>query len=355
VNVSASTALGDDPVMLPLGPGDPPQIGKFQIVGLLGAGGMGEVYLGSADGQYAAIKQIRPQLVSPERFKREITIMHQVPYGIGPQLLAHDTTAARPWFATEYIPGITLEEAVQGNGPLPRGALWLLLARTAAHLLEIHQPRIGIVHRDLKPANVMLVSDNVRLIDFGIARDGTRERLTGYGVSFGTPGYKAPEQRRGGGPVGTPADMYALGVMLVYAASGSDSGPDTEPLRRADPALAALAERCLLGENDVRARPSAAELVKAARNRELAGHEGWCWPQQVMSRIAAREEFRQATADRGNDGPAQKRAQAGPWSALRQTNHSAFGHACGRGHGRNRIRGGDRDGIRSRGRPGFRV
>lgn len=288
MNTSGSDAQGDDghdPVARPLGPGDPRQIGNFEIIGLLGVGGMGEVYLGVADGQYAAVKLIRPQLVPPERFKREIAILYRVPPGVAPQVLAHDTTAARPWFAAEYVPGITLDQAVQGSGPLPRGALWLLLARAAAQLLEIHQA--GIVHRDLKPANVMLVPDSVKLIDFGIARDGTQKRLTRNGVSYGTPGFKAPEQRRDGGLVTAPADVYTLGAMLVYAASGSESGPDAGPLRRVDAALAAVAERCLA--NDFRARPTAAELVRVARNRELAGH--LCWPLEVTSRITAREEF----------------------------------------------------------------
>ena len=245
---------------------------------------MGEVYLGAADGQHAAVKLIRPQLVTPERFNSEIAIMHRVPPGVGPRMLAHDSTAARPWFAAEYIPGITLDEAVQGSGPLPSGALWLLLARTAAQLLEIHEA--GIVHRDLKPANVMLVPDDVQLIDFGIARDGARrERLTGNGVSYGTPGFKAPEQHRDGGPVAAPADVYALGAMLVYAASGSQSGPDAGPLHRVDAALAAVAERCLAGES--RARPTAAELVKEARDRERA--RPLCWPPEVTRRIVARE------------------------------------------------------------------
>jgi predicted Ser/Thr protein kinase len=288
VNAGVSDAQGDeggDPVARPLGPGDPRQIGKFEIIGLLGAGGMGEVYLGAADGRYAAVKLIRPQLVSPERFKREIAILYQVPPGVAPQVLAHDSTAARPWFAAEYIPGITLDEAVRGSGPLPRAALWLLLARTAAQLRQIHEA--GILHRDLKPANVMLVPDSVTLIDFGIARDGAQRGLTREGVSYGTAGFKAPEQHRGGGPVTAPADVYALGAMLVYAASGSESGPDLWPLRRVDAALAAVAERCLA--DDPWARPTAAELVKAALERELAWHPRW--PQEVTSRIAAREDF----------------------------------------------------------------
>ena len=350
MNTSASGTQndeGDDPVARPLGPGDPRQIGKFEIIGLLGAGGMGEVYLGAADGQYAAVKLIRPQLVPPERFKREIAILCRVPPGVAPQVLAHDSTAARPWFAAEYVPGITLEEAVAGGGPLPRGALWLLLARTAAQLREIHEA--GIVHRDLKPANVMLVPDSVRLIDFGIARDGVQQGLTRNGVSYGTPGFKAPEQHRGGGPVTEAADVYALGAMLVYAASGSESGPGAGPLRHVDAALAAVAERCLAGQP--RARPTAAELIKAARDRELAGH--LCWPQEVTQPDRGTGGLRQETTGQGNDGPARDRARAGSRTAPRRHGHAAApSHARGRGHRRDRIRDRDRGRVRGRGRPG---
>jgi predicted Ser/Thr protein kinase len=291
VNTSASAVQGDKggaPVERRPGPGDPERIGNFQIIGLLGAGGMGEVYLGVAGGRYAAVKRIRPQLVSPERFEREVAILHRVPRGVAPRLLAHDSTVERPWFATEYVPGLTLEQAVQGSGPLPADALWLLLARTAAHLQEIH--KLGMVHRDLKPANVMLVPDDVRLIDFGIALDGDMERVTRDGAGCGTAGFKAPEQH-GDGPVTAAADVYALGATLVCAASGSapgpESRPDLRPLRHVDAALAALAQQCLAAYPP--ARPDADQLIKVARGRELAGY--LCWPQEVTRRIAAREDF----------------------------------------------------------------
>jgi hypothetical protein len=322
VNTSADDAQReerDNPVARPLRPGDPRQIGKFEIIGLLGAGGMGEVYLGAADSRYAAVKLIRPQLVSPERFKREIAILDRVPPGVAPPVLAHDSTAARPWFAAKYIPGITLDEAVRGSGPLPRAALWLLLARTAAQLREIHQA--GIVHRDLKPANVMLVPGDVKLIGFGLTREG---------VSYGTAGFKAPEQHRGGGPVTAPADVYALGAMLVYAASGSESGADAGPLRRADAALAAVAERCLAAEP--LARPTASELVKAATDRELAGPLRW--PQEVTSRIAAREDFARRPLTKATTvppeigpGPVRGRPPGGPVMRLRS---ASLGWACAR-------------------------
>ena len=141
----------DDDVAEALGPGDPREIGQFTIIGLLGSGGMGEVYLGTREGRYVAVKRVRPRMVSGERFNREVAILHRVPFGVAPSLLASDNTAPEPWFATEYVPGLTLDDAVRSHGPLTADELWLLLAETAAHLQTVHGA--GIVHRDLKPAN----------------------------------------------------------------------------------------------------------------------------------------------------------------------------------------------------------
>lgn len=279
--------VGDDPVVTRQ-PDDPTHIGRFQVKGLLGKGGMGKVYLTEADGRYYAIKLPRHEPLNPERFQREIAVLwDRVPPGVAPRLLAFDRAEEGPYFATEYIPGITLGQAVDGNGPLPPWALWRLLAQTAPQLQKIHEA--GIVHRDLKPTNIMLVPGGVMLIDFGIALDGARDRLTQGGVGFGTPGYQAPEQWRAGGLVTGRADVYALGAMLVYAASGHHPGsrPDLTPLRSVDPTLTRVAKRCLADRSW--RRPSAARLVKKARRRDLAGRQSW--PQEVMRRIAKREDF----------------------------------------------------------------
>lgn len=265
--------------------GHPRKIGDFKIIRLLGAGGMGEVYLGVDGGQYAAVKLIRPG-ADAQRFEREIEISHRVPPGVSPRVLASANTRRRRYLAVEYVPGVTLEQAVQESGALPSGALWLLLSLTAGRLRQIHKS--NIVHRDLKPANVMLTASNVKLIDFGVALDGDRERLTRDGAGCGTPGYQAPEQRHGGGPVTCSADVYALGAMLTYAASRNDpslnSKPDVGPLHKADEALAEVIERCLAEEPG--ARPSADDLVMAGRSRERAGDR--CWPQEVTSQIKER-------------------------------------------------------------------
>ncbi|MGW2279200.1 protein kinase domain-containing protein [Streptomyces sp. NPDC001770] len=276
----------DGTVAEPLGADDPQEIGSFHLIGLLGVGGMGEVYLGASDRGYAAVKRVRPRLVSSERFEREVGILYRVPAGIGPRVLASDGTAERPWFAAEYVPGLTVDEAVRMRGPLPAEALWLLLAETAAHLAAVHA--LGIVHRDVKPGNVMLVRDGVKLIDFGIARAADQARLTRSGGGYGTQGFSAPEQQAGDEHVDAPADVYALGALVLYAASGRTPGvvPDAEPLRAVDAGLAVVVGSCFA--DDPAARPTAAGLAEAARAHLPAPAP---WPREVMSRIAARRAF----------------------------------------------------------------
>jgi serine/threonine protein kinase len=277
----------DSTIAEPLGRDDPQDIGSFRIIGLLGTGGMGEVYLGASEKGYAAVKRVRPRLVSSERFEREVGILYRVPAGVGPRVLASDGTAERPWFATDYVPGLTVDEAVRLRGPLPAEALWLLLAEASAQLRAVHA--CEIVHRDIKPGNVMLVRDGVKLIDFGIARAADQARLTRSGGSYGTQGFSAPEQQVGDEGVDAPADVYGLGALLLYAASGRTPGvvPDVEPLRAVDPGLAAAIEACLATSPE--ARPTAGELAEAARAHLSAPPPAW--PVEVMSRIDSRRAF----------------------------------------------------------------
>ncbi|WP_406456589.1 protein kinase [Streptomyces sp. NBC_01622] len=277
----------DGTIAEPLGADDPQEIGSFNIIGLLGVGGMGEVYLGASDKGYAAVKRVRPRLVAGERFEREVGLLYRVPAGVGPRVLASDGTAERPWFATEYVPGLTVDEAVRLRGPLPAEALWLLLAEAATHLSAVHAAEI--VHRDVKPGNVMLVRDGVKLIDFGIARAADQARLTKSGGGYGTQGFSAPEQQAGDEDVDAPADVYSLGALVLYAASGRTPGvvPDAEPLRAVDPDLAAVIGPCLA--TGPGARPTAAEVADAARAHLPVPPPSW--PSEVMSRIASRRAF----------------------------------------------------------------
>ncbi|MFJ9086190.1 serine/threonine protein kinase [Streptomyces sp. NPDC102384] len=279
--------MTDSTIAEALGADDPQEIGSFHIIGLLGVGGMGEVYLGASDKGYAAVKRVRPRLVAGERFEREVGLLYRVPAGVGPRVLASDSTAERPWFATEYVPGLTVDEAVRLRGPLPTEALWLLLAEAATHLSAVHASEIA--HRDIKPGNVMLVRDGVQLIDFGIARAADQARLTKSGGSYGTQGFSAPEQQAGDENVGTPADVYSLGALVLYAASGRTPGvvPDIEPLRAVDADLATVIGACLA--TGPGSRPTAGEVAETTRAHQPVPPPSW--PSEVMSRITSRRAF----------------------------------------------------------------
>ncbi|MGW1837044.1 protein kinase domain-containing protein [Streptomyces sp. NPDC002067] len=219
--------------MRPLGKGDPRQIGTFRIVGLLGGGGMGRVYLGrGADGRTAAVKTARAELADDlgfrKRFAREVAAARRVggPF-VAPVVDAapHDEI---PWMATEYVPGISLSDAVHDAGPLPVPTVRALTAGLLQALAAVHAH--GLVHRDLKPSNILLTAEGPRVIDFGIAHSATDTALTVTGAALGTPGFMAPEQLTlTGGEITGAADVFALGGVIVYAATGSGPYGNAEP------------------------------------------------------------------------------------------------------------------------------
>ncbi|RNG09412.1 PQQ-binding-like beta-propeller repeat protein [Streptomyces botrytidirepellens] len=208
--------------MNPLGTGDPLRLGPYRLTGVLGAGGMGQVYLGrDAAGRTAAVKVLRPELAhDPEmarRFLREAYAAQAVRSGGVARVLAAQTEGGRPWIATEFLVGPTLDQAVERYGALSEPAVRALGAALVTTLREIHGA--GLVHRDLKPSNIVLTSRGPRIIDFGIARPEHGLTLTTTGQTLATPGYAAPEQVLGRrtGPAG---DVFSLGVVLAYAAGG---------------------------------------------------------------------------------------------------------------------------------------
>ncbi|MEV7089815.1 serine/threonine-protein kinase [Streptomyces sp. NPDC093085] len=220
--------------MQPLDTGDPSAIGPYRLLGRLGAGGMGRVYLGrSAGGRTVAVKAVHPHFATDEefraRFRREVAAVRRV--GTGPgglrwtaPVLDADPEAEVPWVVTAYVAGPSLTRAVADQGPLPERTVRALGAGLAEALTAVHA--LGLVHRDVKPSNVLLALDGPRLIDFGIARatDGTSS-LTSTGVSVGSPGYMAPEQILGRGPVDGAADVFSMGSVLTYAATGASPFP----------------------------------------------------------------------------------------------------------------------------------
>ncbi|MGW6551640.1 serine/threonine-protein kinase, partial [Streptomyces sp. NPDC055051] len=289
---------------MPLDADDPRRIGAFRLLGVLGSGGMGRVYLGAVPGTYAAVKRVLPTLAEDKdflsHFGHELDNLARLPAGASTKLLASDRLAKPPWFATEFIPGVTLNDALRlHNGPLPPASLWRLLREAAAGLRTVHAAEM--VHRDLKPSNVMLTGSGLSLIDFGVARAADQSRLTKTGMIIGTPAYMAPEQAVADKQLTGAADVFALGSLVLYAANGrppfgDGSGhdllyrvvhgePDFGRLTETDPDLAELVRTCLA--KDPEDRPSATELVGHADARAA----GVAWPEPVAARIAERAAF----------------------------------------------------------------
>ncbi|WP_392672033.1 serine/threonine-protein kinase [Streptomyces sp. LN785] len=210
--------------MQPLEAGEPLTIGAYRLLGRLGAGGMGRVYLGrSAGGRTVAVKVVHPHFALDEqfraRFRREVDAARRIGAQWTAPVLDADPDAPVPWVATGYVAGPPLSAAVTEHGPLPEQSVRTLGAGLAEALAAVHGQ--GLIHRDVKPSNVLLALDGPRLIDFGIARaiDATAS-LTSTGVSVGSPGYMAPEQIRGLDISGA-ADVFSLGAVLAYAATGA--------------------------------------------------------------------------------------------------------------------------------------
>jgi serine/threonine protein kinase len=204
-----------------LKPGDPGRVGSYRLIGRLGEGGMGRVYLGlSPGGRQVAVKVIHPSHASDkqfrERFAREIEAARRVGGFHTASVVDADPGADPPWMVTAYIQGRSLQDTVREGGPLPADQICTLGAGLAEGLAAIHA--CGLVHRDLKPSNVILAEDGPRIIDFGIARAAGASAMTTAGVVVGTYSYMSPEQVEGH-VAGPESDVFALGCTLAYAAT----------------------------------------------------------------------------------------------------------------------------------------
>lgn len=207
----------------PLRPGDPAALGQYEVVGRLGEGGMGAVYLGRDEGgRYAAIKVIREELAADEgfraRFRDEVRNARRVASFCTAKVLDHGEEAGRPYLVTEYVDGTPLDDYIETGGALPDGTLNGVAVGVAAALTAIHAA--GLIHRDLKPPNVILSVSGPRVIDFGIARAADAPSgHTQAGFVVGTPGWMAPEQVMLG-EVSTAADVFAWGCLVAFAGTG---------------------------------------------------------------------------------------------------------------------------------------
>ncbi|MFH8349102.1 PQQ-binding-like beta-propeller repeat protein [Streptomyces sp. NPDC018045] len=197
--------------------------GRYRLDARLGSGGMGVVHLArSSSGLRLAVKVVHAEFAQdPEfrgRFRQEVAAARRVSGAFTAPVVDADPDAHRPWMATLYIPGPTLGDHVKRNGPLAPHEVRRLAAGLAEALRDIH--RAGVVHRDLKPGNVLLAADGPKVIDFGISRPADSEMRTETGKLIGTPPFMAPEQFQRPREVGPAADVFALGSVLVHAATG---------------------------------------------------------------------------------------------------------------------------------------
>ncbi|MFD0119944.1 serine/threonine-protein kinase [Streptomyces virginiae] len=207
----------------PLSPHDPTELGGYELLGRIGHGGMGQVYLGeSPGGEPAAVKVIKPSVVDSEtrqRFAQEVEILKTIWGARIAALLDADPEADRPWLATEYIEGLDLSRHLASHGPLPSLLTASLGATLAEALATVHKQ--GLLHRDLKPANVLLGPNGPKIIDFGLAVFAESSvSLTAPNTVVGTPSCMPPEQANGEKPLTPAVDVYALGAVLLFAASG---------------------------------------------------------------------------------------------------------------------------------------
>jgi serine/threonine protein kinase len=245
---------------------------------------MGQVFLGrSAGGRLVAVKVIRPDLAGEPgfraRFAREVAAVRTVCGLFTAPVADADVQGPVPWLATAYVAGPSLADAVDHQGPLPVDSVLTLAAGLAEGLEAIHAA--GLVHRDLKPSNVLLAEDGPRVIDFGISRAAEASALTQAGTVMGSPGFMSPEQAQGR-KVGPPSDVFSLGAVLTFAATGQGpfgtgatpaliyrvvyQEPDTT---RLPTPIRPLVERCLA--KDPGQRPATTDLLAALGNAEPAG------------------------------------------------------------------------------------
>ncbi len=257
-----------------LQPADPRLIGPYRLVGQLGSGGMGRVFLAmSAGGRPVAVKMIRAELAADpdfrSRFSREVAAARRVNGLFTALVVDADVDAQVPWLATAYVAGPSLAETVREHGPLSAKSVLALAAGLAEGLVAIHAA--GVVHGDLKPSNVLLAEDGPRVIDFGISHAAEAAPLTHPNLVMGSPGFMSPEQAMGKN-VGPRSDVFSLGTVLAFASTGERPFGTGTPvvlldrvihgspnLDKVPPEVRPLAERCLAKNPDD--RPTAAGLL----------------------------------------------------------------------------------------------
>jgi hypothetical protein len=295
-----------------LEPADPRLIGPYQLLGRLGAGGMGRVFLGvSAAGRPVAVKVVHAELAAdPDfrtRFSSEVAAARKVSGLFTALVVDADVDARVPWLATAYVAGPSLSEAVHNRGPLTSWSLLALAAGLAKSLTAIHAA--GVVHGDLKPSNVLLAPDGPRVIDFGISQAAEVAPQARAGLVVGTPSFMSPEQAAGQ-EVGPLSDVFSLGAVLAFAATGR------KPFGAGQPAT--VLEQVVRGAADLEGAPAEVRplieqcLAKDPLRRSTAA--------ELLAGVTAAQSAMEprpgtapaGTAPAGPDRPSGARARSGP-------------------------------------------
>ena len=271
--------------MEPLNKKDPKTIGGFTLVGRLGKGGMGVVYLASRKSESVALKVIRDSLIDDEseatRFSREVATLEKIVSPNVAEIIDAGTDDGLAWFAAEFVNGPNLSELVNDKGPLGEDQWWNLARGLLNGLADVH--KTGVIHRDIKPANIIMAEPNPKLIDFGIAHISDATSVTATGLVAGSPAWFSPEQIEGF-ELTSATDVFSAGSALTFAASGeSPWGGETTMTKASvfkiltsEPELGKLSEaqRFLLEqmlEKEPSQRPSAEVLIE---NLEHIRHGG---------------------------------------------------------------------------------
>ncbi len=308
--------------MEPLAAGDPRQVGVYRLRFRLGAGGMGRVYLGfSPAGRAVAVKVIRPEFARDpafiRRFASEVRAAEAVSGAYTAPVVAAGPDDDPPWLATVFVAGPSLSEVVAEAGPLPEAAVWRLAGGLAEALQAVHAR--DLVHRDLKPANVLLATDGPRVIDFGISRALQGAALTATSMTVGTPSFMSPEQAEGR-RVGPASDVFSLGSVIAFAATGAAPFGGEEPITtvyrvvHAEPDLSSvpvpfrdLVTRCLA--KDPTSRPTLAQVIEAVMTASAAYPDASAtdfWPEPVAALVTSRQDsLRAQVPSSANFNPAE--------------------------------------------------
>ncbi|NBM19733.1 serine/threonine-protein kinase, partial [Streptomyces sp. GC420] len=331
------------------GRGRPQYAGQYRLESVLGSGGMGVVYLArSASGLRLAVKVVHEEHARVSefraRFRQEVAAARRVSGAFTASVVDADPDAERPWMATLYVQGPTLAEYGKRNGPLSPAKLRRLMAGLAEALRDIH--RTGVVHRDLKPSNVLLTAEGPKVIDFGISRpsDSDRNLRTETGKLIGTPPFMAPEQFQRPKAVGPAADVFALGSVLVHAATGrgpfdSDSPyivayqvvHDEADLAGVPEDLVPLLTRCLAKEPGDRPTP---DEIMAELREQAASYDTQAFTADELEAFIP--EQREPVGAEQPDAYGGDAGRPGGGSRARRPADRYDGHGDGDGHGTGR-------------------